>query len=685
MAAKLRPFEVALSAEKRKDLALSLARSLDDALSARTVSERDVEYFWTLYEQGRTRGAVNRPWADAADLTSYLGTQYVDVMRASIVKTAMVDPVWTVEGYGEAAKNAPFVEEFHQWQQELEGFQGVFSRAVHMALIEPYGCIEVYEDTIKRPVRSIQRVALALAPDGSALLGDDMQPILQQNANGSYVQVYDPNIPSAEIEVDTLETASRGPRERAIPYRDYLQLPGHARDKSELWGHAKRFSRRVEELQERADAKLYDAEAVESLGTDDERTSVTSLTGAPIDVAAKDDPDRSEKELWEILFLRDLDGKGLRWFVATLHKDQQTLLRLQYDDIGRSRFFPLIPFPRPSRTEGYSYIGHKLITVIEEHTAWRNMLADRAAMQLSAPIMKLHGALWDPDVEPIGPKAVLTVRDMREVRPMQFPDQTSPAIERIRDCERTGERLSGINDVSAGVTSQEQRTLGEVQLVTAQSQGRVSEAVKNIQETLEEICQVRHLMWKRALADLGAEGLEAPASVTQAIELRTQAPPMPPSDGGTLVGTESRGADISGQSPQGVRFTAQMLEGVYRFKPRGSVETADLNRQRYDFNQFVVSMSNMARINPMVLAMLQTPEAAKALIEQGVRLHNVQDKQAFLGSEAMAAAQQAMQMRQMQTQAGGVGGAGGPGGPTPTGPTGAGPDPSVPPPPGGYE
>lgn len=620
------PFELRLSEDARRDLALELARALDEALAVRTASEQDIAYWHTLYEQGRTRGGINTPWADAADLTSYLGTQYVDVLRSQIVQTVMTEPVFTVEGYGQAATKAPFVEEFHQWQLEAEGFQQVFARAVHLALIEPRGVIEVYEDTIRRPVRKTIRAALQLAPDGSALVDEQLQPVLQRQPDGRYVEVVDERMPSAEVEIDSWETVCRGPRSRPIPYRDFLVLPGHARDRSEIWGYAKRFYRRRDELEERAKAGFYGPEAVSALGTDDERPADTTLAGDQLPVAAKDGTQRVEKELWEVLFLRDLDGAGLRWYVATLHKDKQTLLRLQYDDLGRPRYFSLVPFPRPNSTEGYSYIGHKLITVIEEHTAWRNMLADRASMQLQAPIKRRQGALWDPDTEPIGPKSIIPVRDMNEVQAMEFPDATAPAIERIRDAERAGERLSGINDAAAGITSENKRTLGEIELITQQSLGRTSEAVKNIQETLEEIAQVRHLLWKRALAEMGQDGLELPPSVLQGLELR--------------------GVDVTSYLPD-ARFTAVLMEGAFRFKPRGSVETADRNRQRYEFSQWVLAMSQMARVNPMVQMILATPQAAKALIEQGVRLYNVQDKQAFLGSEVMQMAWRQVQVAQM--------------------------------------
>ncbi len=689
MAKKRKPFELKLDEDKRTDLALELAHALDDAMAARSAKDSDIRYWHTLYEQGRTRTAKNSPWPDAADLTSYLGTFYVDTLRAQIVETVMDDPICVVEGYGDAEKTAPFVEEFHQWQAEAEGFQNVFARSVHLGLIEPRGVLEVYEDSIKRPVRKVIRAALQLNPlDGSAMVDEKLKPLLQRKPDGSYIEATDPNMPSAEVEIDAWEAVCRGPRERTIAYRDYLQLPGHASEKAEVWGHFKRFYRRLDQLQERVEAGIYDKEAVEALGADDERASETTLAGDPIGVAAKDG-DRVEKELWEGMILRDLDGKGPRWFVVTLSKDKQVILRLQYDDVGMPRFFSLVPFPRPNSTEGYSYIGHKLITAIEEDTAWRNLDADDASMQLQLPLKRKTTSTWDPDAEPLGPKAVMTVREMGEVEFLQRQPNTGVAGERIERNWRGAERLSMINDAAAGVTSENQRTLGEIQLITNQSRGRVKEAIKNVQETVEEIYQVRHVMWKRALADLGSEGMQAPPSVVQNLRSRlmpmpglpadpnvpSQAagmpgqmpgqmpgmpPGMPPPQGMPGLpmpqqtvpvqagfGLEARAPDITAQLTD-LRFTAQMMEGSFRFKPKGSVENADRNRQRYDAGQGFMQIANVAKVNPMVAMLLSTPQAAKAMVEQWVRLYNVPDKQAFLGSEAMAAMQQMMQAQMMQ-------------------------------------
>lgn len=630
------PWDVKLDTEAKARLADWLRREIETALSVKTASDTEVSYWHTLYEQGRTRSAQSKPWADAADLTSPIATEKVDALRARIVKTIFVDPIWTVEGWGESAKHAPFVEEFHQWQAEASGFQASCARAIHLSLIEPRGVLEVYEETIRRPIRRRMRVAIKQAPDGTALVGADLAPIFERGPDGAYIEVPEdpggspdqPQRPSAEIVLDDYELVVQGPRERVIPYRDFLTLPGHARERSEVWGTAKRFWRRVDQLVERAEAGMYDPAVVEAMGTSDERQSAyaasgaTTLAGEAMDLPSQEDG-LAEKELWEVTFLATLDRTGYRWYVATLHPETQGILRLQYDDIGRPRYFAFVPFPRPNSVEGYSFVGHKLITTIEENTAWRNMLADRASLQLQAPIMRQEHALWDPEDEPIGPKSVITVRDMNEVRAFQLPDYTAPARERIIDTERQAEKLGGMTDVASGSRPQESRTLGETRLITAFSEVRIEEVVRNIQETLEEVAQVRHLMWRRALAAMPT-GIAPPQRVLQSLE--------------------TRGVDVATFLPNG-RLTAAVMDGAFRFKPRGSVEATDRHQQRADTAEFLRALSALAQVNPMIGILLAQPQPAKAMLEHIIRIYGVSDKQAFLGPETMQGVAREIEMR----------------------------------------
>lgn len=620
------PFDVKLNQEGRENLAHWLSDELDKAIQIRTSVEKEVAYNHTLYEQGRTRGGTNSPWPDAADLTSPIGTEKVDALRARIVRTIFSEQVYTVEGWGDAASRAPFVEEFHNWQIEVEGFQGVLSKAVHLSLIEPRGVVEVYEDAIRRPIRREARIALQLGPDGAPLVGEDMQPAFQTGPDGKFLEVPETDpmtgmpIPSADVVIDDYEYLCHGPQERAIAYRDYLQLPFHAKEKSQVWGHAKRFHLTLDALKERVNQGHYDKAAVEKLGTEDELASDTTLSDEQKPVAAKEDG-LAEKELYEVTFLKELDKTGLRWFVCTIHREKREILRLQYDEIGRPRYFSIIPFPKPDSTEGYSFIGNKLITVIEENTAWRNMLADAASKQVQSPMGKLQGALWDPDEQPIGPKSVITMRQRDEVFAIEMPDVTAPARERIIDTERQAEKLAGMSDIASGSQPNEDRPLGETQIIAVNSEVRIDEVVRNIQEPLEEIAQVRHLMWKRALKDM-PEGMELPPSVLQ--------------------GLETRGANVANQLKD-KRLTLEMMDGAFKFKPKGSVESADKPRQQRLFAEGMQALASIAGVNPMIGLILQQPAVAKALVERWIYLYGGGlDKSAFLGPMAMGLLQQQM-------------------------------------------
>src|SRR5688572_3289606 len=240
-------FDVKLSAEKKDDFTHWLCRELQTAIDNRSVPLTDVRYWWTLYEQGRTR-TENAPWQDAADLTSYLATEKVDALRARIMRTIFVDPIWTVEGWGESAGKAPFVEDFHQWAAESEGLQGFLGRTVHQSLVEPRGVLEVFEDTTERVTRKTINAKVAtlppdpfnpLAPPVWQMDAETMQPVLEQDEQGNYIEVFDAMTPSAQTVIDEVERVRKGPGYRVISYENFLVLPGHAREKSDIWGYAK--------------------------------------------------------------------------------------------------------------------------------------------------------------------------------------------------------------------------------------------------------------------------------------------------------------------------------------------------------------------------------------------------------------------------------------------------------------
>jgi hypothetical protein len=600
------PFDVKLSDDRRQEFVRWLSDEVQSALDAKSAQDREVDYWHLLYEQGRTRLASSAPWPGAADLTSYLGTQNVDALHARLMKTIWVEPVWTVEGFGPAAQNAPVVEELHQWWAEEEQLQSVLDKLGLISLIEPRGLLEVREGTQTRTVRKTISAAIETDPMGGLVYDETGAPKLLRDPGGTILPAQ-PGMAAAETVVDVVEPVRTGPQYRVIPYRHSVILPGHAMHKDDIWGYGKLFRQRMPDIQKLADEGVYDKDAVASLNRVGDTEPDPAMQRAKQGVAPQEGP-TAEKELWEVLVLSDLDGRGERWYLATLHIGHRVLLRLQYDDLDRSRFVPVILFPRPDRaTEGFSCIGHKLITTIEEHTAIRNMRADREAMIVQAPIKRLTGALWDPLEQPFGPSAVIDVRDMREVEPFQVPDLPATIIQWEQTCERTAEKLMGVNDIASGQTLNETKTLGEVQMATEQSFVRMDLVIRRFQESLEDLFQIRHAIRKRMLAE-HPEGVDAPQSV--------------------MTGLEARGASIDGG-----KVTAQMLEGTFRGKPRGSVETADPKALRNDLNQLLQVLPTFLQLSPMV-AQFFGPQAVRALLDQIVRTYRIPNRQAFLGGPA---------------------------------------------------
>lgn len=678
------PFDLQLDQAQRDYLGNFLYNEVYKAIAARTMAETDVDYCWRLYEQARTRNTANSPWPNAADLTSYIASEKVDALHARILRTIWSEPVWTVEGWGEAADRAPFVEEFHQWKVEEERLQSILDKLVLASLVEPRGLLEVAEGTEIRVRRKTITAKIQTDPTtGGAIFGVDGKPQLAVGPDGKYLESSDPNELSAQVVVDEGERVRTGPMYRVLPYRDSLILPAHAREESDIWGYGKRFWRLWSEVKRLA-GTVYDKETVEHIASSDDRAQTLAPALARSGVSVVPSQEMAEKEFWELVVLLDIEflferhglpvptvvrGEGPRWYLATVHYLSSSLLRFQFDDLERSRFVPVILFPRPDRaTEGFSFVGHKLLTMIEEHTAVRNMRADREALVNSAPIKRMQGALWDPYEQPWGPGAVIDVRDPSELQAMVVPPISGTLIEWTQEIERAAEKIAGINDISSGQFASQSRTLGEIQMATTNSEIRMDLVTRRLQESMEDLAQIRHAIWKRALAS------------------RPDGEALPP----TLVqNLEGRGVSIDAFLPD-QKITAALLAGAFKFKPHGSVETADLNRQRADAVGFMQFLPMFLRLFPQQAAMFQNPQASRALLRWVLQVFRVPNVNAILGSVAQDLQQsQGMPqlppqfMAMMQAMGGGPGGATGPGVPAPPGLGGSGGSPvgasSVPP------
>jgi hypothetical protein len=620
MARKARdPFEVRLEPEAERTFAHWLCDEITHAESARSslIGEGGlIDYYHWLYEQGR-RLSRDLPWPGAADLNSYLVFEKLSALRARLVKTIFTEPVWTVEGWGVSASKAPLVEEFHQWKVEDERLQSVLSRWIHLALIEGTGVLEVYEKVEKRKVQEARTLAIQTVEgeDGMrrALLDPRGRVMPEVDDHGEFVEPADPDQPQADILVERIAPVRKGPSYSLISLRDFLLLPGHARCDDDLWGYAKRFTLRMPELLAREQQGVY--RHVDAVGTEQELMDArTTHDGQQV---APQLGRTAEKVLWEVLLLHDLDEDGLEeWYVATVHPDSRTLLRLQRHDLNLPRYVLGRPIPHPTSVYGYSFV-QSMASLAEEHASVRNMIADRSTMVTNAPVKRVQGALWDPQEQPWGPRQVIDVRDHHEIEPVSVPDVPQSMIYREQGIISAAERMSGLNDVATGAGTEEARTLGEVQMVTEQSFVRMEESLRNLQEALEDLWKLRHELWKRALHSDPA-GLEVTDAFKQSLGFR--------------------GVNLDEN-----RITAESLEGTFRGKPHGSVETADTHKMRSDFNQFMQTLGGFAQMFPPLQQLIANPRTMQSLMEHALRLFRVTDKQVFLDPLKQMAEQQALQ------------------------------------------
>jgi hypothetical protein len=669
-------YEVTLTDVQRQELALWLSDQIQLGLNARSVSEADVEYCWKLYEQARTRQS-KRP--DAADLTSYIPSEQVNSIAARIMRTVFTEPIWNVEGWGDAANRAPFVEEFHQWKAKEERLEGIIDKLVLQALVEPRGLLEIAEGSERRMTRKTIKAKVQTDPlTGHQLFGEDGQPVLVSNDVGDFEEA-GPDEFGVETVIDSPDRVRTGPVYRLLPYRDSLILPGHARDDDEIFAYGKRLWRRYEDLHAKASGSspLYDKEAVEKLRGSQDKETTPPLQRAGMGVAPQDGP-QADVELWEVLVLVDLDQlmdgrqqgrvkkelRGARWYLITIHLGTTQILRVQFDDFERARYVKVILFPRVDRvTEGYSFVGHQLITVTEAHSAFLNLTADGAVMTLNRPIKRLTGALWDPDEQPWGAGAVIDVRSMQEVEPLDIGDVSGPGLAFIEMQERTAQRIGGINDIASGQVTQQDRTLGEVQMATEQSFVRMDLITRRFQQQgMEDIAQIRHAIWQRVIAEQ-QQGVDVPQSLLQSLE--------------------GRGVDILTMMPD-KKATADMLEGAFQFTPHGSVQTADRNAQKQNTVALLEVIPKAMAAFPLLAPMFSTPQAARAIGRMIARDFGQENQQAFIGSPAqdlqITSQAQAFTMLAQLMQLQGM-----PGLPPPGGPMGAPPmgGPPGPPPMGG--
>jgi hypothetical protein len=600
------PFDVKLSEDQERDLTRRLVDEIRNGKTSRSDFVDDMgllDFYWSLYEQQSQRGiSRDTPRYGSADLTSPIGTENVDALTARAVKTVFQEPLWIVEGQGQSAPLAPMVEEFMQWRQEAMRLQQVAKRVITSSLVETGAVFEVCEDAEK-----IQRVELVRCEPMRDELGNilldakDGKPVAMLDAEGEPVEPQDPAV-FVEYKRTVEDYRRRGAYARRRSMKDFLFLPSHAEDDREVWGRATRFWLTLSEIKRREKSDGW--KHVEALGNSHERETRAEHDRSGNTVQVSHGDDLVEPELWRVQFWWDL-GKGLTCYTAVVSEIHDVILSLRCDWLTKWRTVYVNPFPCPYSVYGYSMIGTKLLTTIEEHTAWRNMNADRETLNSNAPIKVLHGEDWNPELQPFGAGRTIHVSNMNAVMPFEFEGISPQAMQKEQQCVSDAQRIIGLNDIAIGQVSEKSRTLGENEMATRESFTRTDDPIGNIQEAFEEVGDVIHAIEVMTLKGM-EDGIEAPAGLADRMSQRKA--------GKGFTGT----------------FTADMLDGTFRFKPRGSVDSADPNKRAAKQIQGIDKAIQWGSVNPHVQMRVTSPEFADAMMQTIVTETKPRDTAAFL-------------------------------------------------------
>ena len=602
---KSKCFDVKLSDDERSTLADELCTEIEQAFSARQAmigAGGLIDLFDWFYEQGRSL-ATDLPFPGAADLTSYIITENVDAMRSRLMKAVFgVTPFCFVEGWGQDAAKAPYVESFMDWQLRKSTLKTDLGKTIHGALLEDCYVLEVSEKVETRRITEIVDVALEVDDNGAAIFADG-KPKLQLDAEGEPV-LAQAGQAAAKVERTYTKTKRLGPQYDPISMKEFVFLPGHAKSMKRVWGYAYKVTARVPELEEKVEDGIYDADAVKAMGEQSDHADAPVVA----EMAPQTGPS-VEKELFQLALKRDLDGDGREeWYIATVSLPHRQLLRLKLDTfvmkVGRPRCVPFVLFPRRDAVYGYSYAGDKMLTLAEEHTALRNMKADRSALATNAPMTVMQGAIWDPDTQPFGVGRTIPVRDHNEIKQLQIADVPNSVVEQEHAIMNAKERVGGLSDVAAiGTRSRQSNTLGQDQMISQASAVRVDEVIGHLHAAIADVMLLSHAIWVETL-EADPKGLEAPQSVM---------------------------AGLPEELPDG-KFTAEQIKGDFQFTPYGSDETADPQRRQGNFNNRWMALANLGNVFPAMQVMFQSPEAAKHLVEEWARDYNVRDIKPFIGA-----------------------------------------------------
>lgn len=398
-----------------------------------------LEYWHEMYE-AIPPAEKAFPWEGSSNFSVPLIRSTIDSMQSRISKSVFeVDPLWltkarTSQGVGAAKKAEAYLD---YWADTID-LPRVLDVAIQGMLIEGVGIVKV--DWL--------REYMADPDTGEQLLAYDAPGV-------SYVPAKDFVIMPADA--PTIEEATY------VGHRVYLT-------------HLQLEKRRDSGTYYNVD-KLFDLSGGQHKGRkSSHRTDIVSSFTGNVKY-----PEVNQYEIIELYGPYDF-GNGPEPAVMTFSPEHKILLRLEpYLYLyGKAPYVDFTILPRPNFFWGYSF-AEILASPQEELTSLHNARADALALTIGSPILRRHGAEWDPDVEAFRPGLVVNVTDPSEVVQMQIAPVGNAAFSHESDLLAFVERLTGLSDYHMGRNAAMGRTATEVNRVTSEGLARLDTMVSRFQ------------------------------------------------------------------------------------------------------------------------------------------------------------------------------------------------------------
>jgi hypothetical protein len=467
-----------LSADARKQVGLDLLQKIRDSRQGMAPLLRDVEKWRKRYESELPDKSF--PWPDCSNLNVPITQTHVDTYKAHIKSVITSVSPYVLVSTSSKAKKAK---------------AGLVQRAVHNMQEDRMKLSESLNDTI-------QESLIAGTCVGKVVWREDYRTVRDEEPETDPLgmPVIGPDGRPAVKLVEKEEPRYRGPKVELVDLDNFVVYPLTVKDAESATLIGDKYRLTADEIRRRVKKGIFDADAANSLldamGNEQGQTETSEEYKDSIDGISK--VDFGELWFWEVIAPYDYNKDGLQEdCLFVLEEKTGTIVRaIQFPYWhGRRYYVPIRPFPRAKR-----FFGRALPKILEgvqdELNAVHNQRVDATTIAMTKAFKTRNNSGIDMDAQIITPGAVIPMKEMDDLQEIDI-NPLVPGVDVEQISRDWGERASGVTDIASGKGTEEQKTLGEVRLVSAQGGARFSDTIEELQASTVEITeQVMGLMYQ---------------------------------------------------------------------------------------------------------------------------------------------------------------------------------------------